>query len=444
MLSPKRSLRTDFFRFASSTVASQAVFSIYAIVDGMMVARGCGEYAMSAVNLSVPLINALFSISVLFAVGTSTLIAIFLAQKRPDEANVLFSQNLTVLLLLGLSITLAVFLFLKPFALFLGADELTLPYTLDYLKGLAPFSLFFLLSYNLEILVRTDGYPRFAIITAIGSCLLNCMLDYVAIFRLGMGTFGAALATGMSQAFGFTVFALHFFGKKCSFHLCRFRFDLSIYRRLLPIGLPDGMTELCTGLMIFLFNRTILRCIGTNGIVAYTVTAYVNTLIVNLMVGISQGAQPLTSFHYGKGEHSACKTLLKYSLRTVCVMGPFVLGIAHFFAPQIVSAFLKEAEVSLIDPSVHAFRIYSLSFLLVGFNVVTGGFMTSLERPFPAISISLSRGLILQSAALLLASAMGGDFIWMTPIFSESLTLMISFFFLRRYLREVEAHSGTR
>ena len=418
-------------------MASQVVFSLYSMVDGLMVSIGVNEYAMSAVNLAIPFTNALFSIAVLFAVGSSTLIAIFIAQERRREADTLFSQNFVTLLVIGAIITALVLLFLDPFARLLGADDITLDYVRHYLLGIAPFSVCYLVSYNLEVLVKTDGYPRYALFTVIGGCLTNCVLDYIAIFRLDMGVFGAAVATGISQLVTCISYFIHFFSKKCTFRLRKFSFDPRLYARILPIGLSDGVTELCTGLMIFLFNRTVLRCIGTDGVVTYTVIAYVTTIIINLMVGISQGAQPLVSFQYGREDHAACRKLLRYGLTTVSVLAPILFVLIFFFAPQIVRTYLSHASSELVEYSIHAFRRYSISYLLVGFNIVIGGFLTALERPLPAISISVGRGLVLQSAVLLLfAAVFGGEALWYTPILSEAMCLCLSLVFLRSYRRE--------
>ena len=437
MLLSGKSLKHDFVRFVSATMASLMVFSLYSMVDGLMVSIGVNEYAMSAVNLSLPFTNALFSIAVLFGVGSSTLIAIYIAQDKRHEADTLFSQNFSTLLVIGVLATTLVFVFLESFAILLGADEITLDYVKEYLTGIAPFSVCFLVSYNLEVLVKTDGYPRYALFTVITGCLTNCVLDYVAIFWLNMGVFGAAAATGISQLVTCVLYLIHFFSKKCTFHLRKFRFDPHLYARILPIGLADGVTELCTGLMIFLFNHTVLRCIGTDGVVTYTVIAYVNTVVINLMVGISQGSPPLVSFHYGKGEHDQCQKLLRYGLTTVCIIAPLLFLCVHFFAPQIVSVYLSHASDELVTYSVRAFRHYGISYLLVGFNVVIGGFLTALERPIPAISISVGRGLVLQSAVLLtLAALFGGETLWYTPIISEALCLAMSVIFLRLYQRE--------
>ena len=438
----QQSLRKQFFRFSTATVASLMVFSLYSIVDGLFVARGVGEYAMSAVNLSVPFINLLFSIAVIFAVGTSTIIAYLLGQKNAQSANKLFSQNLVTLAVIGITISILVLVFTKPFALLLGADELTLEYTIHYLQGLAPFVVCFMISYNLEVLVKTDGRPRLALITVCVGCVTNCVLDYLAIFHWDMGIWGAAAATGVSQLLTCVIYMTHFFGKYTTFHPVRFRMDWKIYRRLLPIGISDGLTELCNGLMIFLFNHTILRCIGTDGLVAYTIIAYANTLVINITMGISQGSQPLISFQNGRGDSAAIGKLLGYGLRTMCGVAAVCFTALFLAAPALIGMFLPEAEPQMLAFSTDAFRRYSLCYLPVGFNIYIAGFLTAMERPVPAVAISTGRGLILQgSILLLLAAVFGGSSIWFAPLISELLCLGLSIFFLLRLRRTHQAFS---
>ena len=432
----KQSLLKQFFHFSAATVASLMVFSLYSIVDGLFVARGVGEYAMTAVNLSVPFVNLLFSIAVIFAVGTSTIIAYLLGQKNAQSANKLFSQNLATLVVIGVTISVLVLAFTEPLARLLGAEEVTLEYTIHYLQGLAPFAVCFMISYNLEVLVKTDGRPRLALVTVCVGCVTNCVLDYLAIFHWGLGIWGAAAATGASQLLTCVIYLTHFLGKRTTFHPVRFRMDWKIYRRLLPIGISDGLTELCNGLMIFLFNHTILRCIGTDGLVAYTIIAYANTLVINITMGVSQGSQPLISFQNGRGDGAAIGKLLRYGLRTMCGIAAVCFTGLFLAAPKLVAVYLPEAGAEMLTFATDAFRRYSLCYLPVGFNIYIAGFLTAMERPLPAVSISTGRGLILQgSILLLLAAVLGGGSIWFAPVISEVLCLGLSVFFLLRLRR---------
>ena len=436
----ERSLLSQFLHFVAATVASLMVFSLYSIVDGLFVAKGVGEYAMAAVNLAVPFTNVLFSIGIIFAVGTSTIIAISLGQGQGEKANSLFSQNTVLLTCIGLTITVLVFVFLEPFAVLLGAKGVTYQYTMDYLRGLAPFAVCFIASYNMEVLIKTDGYPKLAILTVITGCLTNCVLDYVAIFLLDWGVWGAAFATGLSQLLTCVIYLRHFLRGHNTFHFVKFKMDWRIYKRLLPIGVADGVTELCNGVMIFLFNRVILRCLGDDGLVSYSIIAYVNTLIVNTMLGISQGSQPLVSYHYGKDDTAGYRKLLRYGFTAVAAMTAVIFAGVMLFAPQIAGIFVDAEKPWLVADTAGALRRYGLCYLLLGSNILMGGFLTAVERPVGAICISVGRGLAFQATALLaLAFTVGGSAIWYAPLLSEAVCAGMAVWFLLRFLKRGKA-----
>ena len=182
-----KSLKSDFLRFIIPSIIAQWVFSLYTMVDGIFVARGVSEVALTAVNISMPFTTGLFSISILFAVGNSTIVAIFLGQGEKKRANEVFTQNVVLLCILSVLITILVTLFLEPFARFLGATDNILPYAKTYIGTIAPFSLAYILSYSFETLIKTDGYPKLATIYVTSGAVLNCILDYILVMVLHKG-----------------------------------------------------------------------------------------------------------------------------------------------------------------------------------------------------------------------------------------------------------------
>ena len=152
-----KSLKRDFLRFIIPSIIAQWVFTLYTMIDGIFVARGVSETALTAVNISMPFTMALFSISILFAIGTSTVVAILLGQGEKKKANEVFTQNILLLSLLSIIITVVVYIWLEPLSRFLGATDNILPYTMEYIGTLAPFSIAFILSYSFETLIKTDG-----------------------------------------------------------------------------------------------------------------------------------------------------------------------------------------------------------------------------------------------------------------------------------------------
>ena len=159
-------------------------------------------------------------------------------------------------------------------------------------------------------------------------------------------------------------------------------------------GMSSGVTEFSSGIIIFFFNQAILKYIGEYALVSYTIISYVNTIVVMSMAGIAQGSQPLISYYYGKNEPGKYKKLLKYGITAALVGSVGAVVVCYMGAGGIVRLFLKESEASLIKYSVRVFRIFILSFLIAGLNVVLGGYFTSVERAGFATMISLTRSLV--------------------------------------------------
>lgn len=432
------SLKKDFMRFIVPSVAAQWVFTLYTMVDGIFVARGVSETALTAVNIAMPYTMALFSVSILFAVGTSTVTAILLGEKNGKRANEVFTQNIVSLAIFSVIITILVMLNLEQTALFLGATELNKVYVLEYLKWLAPFSAAFILSYSFEMLIKTDGFPKRATLIVTTGALLNVALDYLMVIRMHMGVGGAAFATGISNTAVIILYLFHFCGKSGVIKFCKFKLDLSLVVREFINGLSSGITEMSAGFIIFLFNQAIIRLLNDDALVSYTIISYVNSLGVMAMVGIAQGYQPLISYYYGQKRMEQCQKLKKYGIAAAAVLSAVYTAVCLIFAKGIVSLFVSEDMYALMDDSIRVLRIFSLSFLLAGYNVVIGGYFIAVEQSFAATGISLSRSIISVTACLLILTALfGGAGIWWTPLMSEAVTLIFTALMLSRYKKSL-------
>lgn len=431
-------LLKKFFRFMVPSILSMWIFALYSMVDGIFVSRGVGEYALAAVNLSMPFTIFMFSVGLLLATGSSTLINIFLGEGKPEKASNTFNQNLVILIVIGVLITIVTRLNLDRLAVFLGAGPETIEYVKGYVGWISVFSVFFVVSYNMEIIVKTDGAPHLQMIGVFSCAMVNVVLDYLFVIRLNLGVEGAAIATGIAQVVSTCIFICYFLfrGKKLGFR--RFHFDFGVYRRIIPLGLSDSITELSGGLVIFLFNRMILKVIGSEGLVSYTVISYVNTLALNSMAGIAQGNQPLISFQHGAGKREVCHCFLRYGLCAAAVSGVFFLALSEL-APQLpVWLFLGHRDGALIAESVRALRLYGIAFSIVGFNVVSAGFFTAVDRPAYSFTISLARSFVLLVVCLVSMTALFGEVgIWLSPFVCEALCLFISGYFFLRYRRSL-------
>ena len=174
----------NFFHFALPSMAAMVIFSSYTIIDGIFVAKGVSDLAMAAVNLSLPFINVLSGLAVLLTMGTSTLCAFALGKGDQKKAEELFTQTVVVILIVSAVISVAVSIFAKPLAYLLGARELTIGYSSQYLHVVCLFSVCVILSYCLEVMVKVDGRPQLAMIGMAISFVIHIGLDYIFIFHL--------------------------------------------------------------------------------------------------------------------------------------------------------------------------------------------------------------------------------------------------------------------
>lgn len=435
-------LRKQFLKFVLPSIASMWAFSLYTMVDGVFVARGVGETAMSAVNLSAPFTSLVFMVGILLATGTSTVISVALGRGEMEEARNCFNQNLAVTVCVSLALAAAVLLNLERTALFLGATPDTLDYVKEYVGTIAVFAVFFTVSYNLEVQVKANGAPQVSTVGVTSCALMNVALDALFVLGFGWGVWGAALATGLAQVTSTAVFLSYFLTHRERLRIQHFRRDLGVYRRIVPLGLSEGLNELSNGLVIFLFNHTILRCIGEQALPTYTIISYVNTLVLMTMTGIAQGMQPLVSFSLGAGRRRDCHRLLQYGLTAAALLSGLSFALGELGAPLIAGAFLK-TDSPIFDYSVSALRLYAWSFLAVGFNVVFAAFFTAVERPVPAFTISLSRSLVLLTISLLVMSALFADRgIWLSTLVSELGCLGITAVCAAAYFRRGKVRSG--
>ena len=431
--------KRQFLKFVIPSVVSMLVFNLYTMVDGIYVARFVGEHALSAVNISMPYINFIFAFSILFSIGTSTVVAIYRGENNLDEANRVFSINTIVLGISAIVITLLAYFNLDTLASFLGASKITMPYVKDYLGIIVWFSFFFIVSYSLEVLVKTDGFPKLTTTAIAIGAITNIVMDYVLVVLCHMGISGAAIATGLSQVLTFGVFFYHFIKRKGSIHWIKCSLDLSIYKRILPIGTADFMNELSAGFIVFVFNHAILKYIGDDGIVTYTIITYIYNIVMMTFTGISQGMQPLVSFYRGKKEPKTCALFLRYGFISTLLTSIVSLAICLIGTPLLVSIFLNPATGDLFTSSVQAFREYSLCYLVIGYNIVASGYFAANEQSRYSFTISVLRGFIMIALSVFIMGYLfQGDGIWYATFVCEAITLLVTIILLWKQKKKGE------
>lgn len=417
------------------SIGAMWFFSLYNMVDGAFVGKGVGANALAGVNISMPFISFLFALTILISVGSSNLIAFHRGKGEKDLANKYFTQSILLISVLGLVLGLLAFFNLDRLIGFLGGDQATFSYVSDYLGLISPFSVFFMLSYNLEILVKADGFPKLSVWLGIVCSLLNIILDYIFVIVFDFGIRGAALATVIVQVLGSGVYLFHFISPKSNLKFSSLSFNLPKIFKVIKMGVPEALTELSIGFTTFIYNFTIMKNLGSSYITTYSIIMYVNNLVVNTMIAINQGAQPLVSFYRGRENSSSLRELANLMLRTALSFGVFFFVICSVFSKNIVGIFIDQANGQLFYYSVSKLKIFSFAFIISGLSIVISGYLTASKHPNAGLVISLLRGYISISLALfLLTRVFGPDYIWLATIVSELISLVFGLYISFRSL----------
>ncbi len=433
-------LRRQFYKYLIPSIGAMWFFSIYTMVDGIFVGQGVGPEALAAVNLSMPFISTLFAIALLFSVGGSTLITYYLGTGDYKRSNRIFTSTLVLVSILGLTIAILAFLNLNKLIDLLGASSQTNKLVHDYLKIIIIFSPFFILAYTMEVLVKADGNPSHSFYLVLISAITNIVLDYVLVIKYSYGVTGAAYATGIAQFIACAGYFSHFLLGKSKLKITKPALGSRTIKSIIKLGFPESLTEFSGGFATFIFNYSIIKYLGHHAIASFSVIMYMNNLVLSTMVAINQGVQPLISFYHGNADAKCIKKLSKLTIKSAVFWSVLFFVISRVFTSEIVSLFISKNNSELFKMSVTGLKLYSLSFLIAGFNIIISGFFTAVKNSGSAMIISSLRGYVTISFTLVfLPYLIGSNGIWLSSLVSEFITIILSILILQHDLPELRA-----
>ena len=414
-------LKLKFSKFILPTLFSMCFFSIYTMIDGAFVGRGAGNMALAGVNLSMPFISFVFALSIMLSIGSSNIATFCLGRKEYKKASLAFSRGIEAILLISILIVALGLINLNHLIRLLGASYETAPYVKDYLKIIIPFIPFFMISYTLEVLLKADGNPHLSLFFVTLSAGTNIVLDYIFVIRYNFGIEGAAVATGISQVLAVAGYCTHFFSKRANLKFYPVKLKLHGILSAAKLGFPDFLSELSIGFVTFIFNIVTIK--------------YTYNLVVNAMTAINQGVQPLVSFYYGRKNHENIRKLYKYSVFSAATLGIIFVGFVYVFPNLITSMYISPDSGYLYGFAIDSLKIFCFTFLILGINIVSAGFLNATRNTGKSLMISISRGYVLISLlAFTLPMLFSKSMIWHSSGLCEGITLVISLALIKKYL----------
>lgn len=427
----------NFVKYSSLSVFGTLGVSCYILADTFFVSKGLGAEGLAALNIAVPAYNFIHGSGLMFGMGGATKFTISKSEGNERQANIIFTNTVYLALLAGILFLGIGLLFSQPLSKLLGADDSILAMTNTYLKWLFLFAPAFILNDVLLCFVRNDNAPMLSTAAMLLGSFSNIVLDYIFIFPMEMGMFGAIFATGLSPVISLLIMSLHWIGKKGQIHLIKTRLYGKIMIQDISLGFPSLIAQMASGIAMIIFNMLILELTGNTGVAAYSVIANISLVIVAVYTGISQGVQPLISEAYGKDDKNEISLGLRYSMVTMAVLSFLFYFIIFAFAGNITGIFNSENNPYMQEISVTGLKIYFSSVLFVGFNTIIAVFFTSIEKALPAQILSLLRGILLLVPLAFLCSKLWGMIgIWITYPLTEGIAAAAGYVIYKYYARK--------
>ena len=425
-------------RFVFPSIVMMVFTSIYSVVDGLFVSNFVGKTALASINLILPFLMGLSALGFMIGTGGSAIVAKTLGEGDPKRANSYFSMLVYVTAIGGIILALLGMLLVPSVASFLGAEGELLSNCILYGRISFISMPAFMLQNVFQSFFVTAEKPKLGLAVIITAGVTNMILDLLFVGILGFGLAGAAVATVCGEMIG-GLFPIFYFSRKNSslLRLGKTQFNGRILMQTCVNGSSELMTNLSSSIVNSLYNIQLMKFAGENGVAAYAAIMYVNFIFIAIFLGYSIGSAPIISYHYGAGNHGELKNLYKKSLQLVGSWGILLFVLAQFLATPLAKLFVGY-DSTLLAMTQTGFRIYSLVYLINGFNIFGSSFFTALSNGVVSAVISFLRTLVFQiGAVLILPIVFGGiNGIWSSVTVAELLTLCITITFFVRQRRK--------
>lgn len=419
----------EFIKYAALNVMGMTGLSCYILADTFFISKGLGANGLTALNLAIPVYSLIHGSGLMLGMGGATKYSILKSQKNWRQTNKIFTNTVYLAGILAIAFLLTGIFLTRVLTAFLGADQEVFGMTATYLRVILLFAPAFLMNDILICFVRNDGDPKLAMLAMLGGSLSNVLLDYLFIFPLKLGIFGAVFATGLAPLISIMILSVYFLKKRNQFRMIREKPHPETEKTIVKLGIPSLIGEVSSGVVILVFNSIILKLQGNTGVAAYGVIANLSLVVMAVYTGIAQGMQPLISKAWGRYEIRTCKRILSYAMITMAAVSIAVYAVIFFLADPIAGIFNSENNRLLQEIAVTGLKLYFTAAVFAGFNLIISVYFTSVELALPAQLISILRGVVLiVPMAFLLSGLFGMSGVWLAFPAAEFLTAVTGLF----------------
>lgn len=432
-------IKPMYFKYLTAAFGSALISSIYGVVDMAMVGQYQGPNGTAALAVVAPIWNIIYSLGLLMGIGGSVLFSTLRgrSQNNQKESNEYFTAAVIGVVILAVIAWIGIIFFDTGLLKLFGAEETLLPLSRSYLFPVKFIVPSFLFTQLMAAFLRNDGNPGLATKSVLFGGIFNVFGDYCFVFILDMGIMGAGLATAMGSVFSLLMMLTHFRSKKNTLRLVKPTKLFSKLKTISVTGFSTFFIDVAMGILTMLFNRQILKYLGTNALSVYGIIINISTFVQCCAYSIGQASQPIISANFGAGKGERISQILRYALRTAAVFGVIWTALAELVPNLFIRIFMTPTdEILAIAPGI--IRSYGLSFLLLPLNIFSTYYFQALMKPRTSFLVSVARGAVISGCFIyLLPAVAGADAIWFAMPITELAVAVFVIIKMKQYTSQL-------
>ena len=414
-------------QYAIPAIIAMTATSLYNMVDSIFIGQGVGPMAISGLAITFPFMNLGAAFGAMVGVGASTLISVKLGQRDYSMAQTVLGNVVTLNVIIGVVFSIVSLLFLDPILYFFGASPDTIGYARDFMQVILLGNIFTHMYLGLNAVLRAAGHPQKAMYATINTVIINIILAPIFIYIFKWGIRGAAIATVIAQIVSLVWQFKILTNQNKLLHLKKGIYSLQnkIVKNIIAIGLSPFCMNVASCFIVIFINKGLKEYDGDLAIGAYGIVNRLVFICVMIVMGITQGMQPIAGYNYGAQQYQRVNTVLKLAIIGATIMTTLTFLIGEFVPELAVRLFTTDE--GLISRAAEGFRIVVLVFPIVGFQMVTSNFFQSIGMANKAIFLSLTRQLLfLLPCLIILPTFLGASGIWWSMPISDAVASAVA------------------
>ena len=430
--------------FAIPSIIAMLVSSLYNIVDQIFIGQGVGYLGNAATNVAYPLTTICLAIALLIGVGSASRFSLYLGAGEKEKASHVVGTAFCMMLIFGIIYAIVIEIFLIPLLTAFGATKDVMPYAISYTRITAVGMPLLIVINAMSSLIRADGSPKYSMMCMLIGAIVNTILDPILIFSFDMGVAGAAIATVIGQIFSF-IMAIYYIKRFQSVELHKSHFQLVPKEclKIASLGMSNSLNQVAITFVQIVLNNSLtyygaMSAFGKEiPLAACGIVMKTNAILFAVIIGISQGTQPIVGFNYGAKKYDRVKQAYKLAIMWNLIVSCIGFILFQFFPKSIISIF-GTGEPLYFEFAVKFMRIFLFMVIINGVQLISSNFFAAIGKPVKGLILSMTRQVIfLIPLILILPLFMGIDGIMYAGPCADTIAFITTFIMISIEMKNI-------